>query len=85
MAMKDRFSPSLEDLESRLQRALQPIALSAEHLQRVRRRIRYPSQVRAAQRMFEWEFWFIIIGGVLTTFMLILTLARALFYLFGKK
>ncbi len=83
--MKDRFSPSLEDLESRLQRALQPIALSAEHLQRVRRRIRYPSQVRAAQRMFEWEFWFIIVGGVLTTFMLILTLARALFYLFGKK
>lgn len=83
--MKDRFSPSLEDLESRLQRALQPIALSAEHLQRVRRRIRYPSQVRTAQRMFEWEFWFIIIGGVLTTFMLILTLARALFYLSGKK
>ncbi len=76
---------SLDELEHQLKRALHPIPLPAEELERVRRRIRYISPVRVARGMFEWEFWFIVIGGLVTAFMLILTLARALFYLFGRK
>ncbi len=76
---------SLEDVEHQLKRALRPIPLPAEELERVRRRIRYISPVRVARDVFEWEFWLIVIGGLVTAFMLILTLARALFYFFGRK
>lgn len=83
--MSQRLSFSMDDLEHQLKRALRPIPLPAEELERVRRRIRYMPSVRVARRMFEWEFWFIVIGGLVTAFMLILTLARALFYIFGRK
>ncbi len=83
--MRKPLSFSMDDLERQLKWALRPIPLPAEELERVRQRIRYTPSVRVARRMLEWEFWFIMVGGVVTAFILILTLARALFYLFGKK
>lgn len=82
--MHERISLPLDELEKRLHRVLRPITPPVEHLQRVRQRIRYSPQVAAARRLFEWEFWFIIIGGLVTAFVLLLTLARVLFF-FGKK
>lgn len=77
---------SLEALESRLRHTLRPVELPLEYFQRLRERVRYsPPQIVAARRMFEWEFWFIVIAGAFSTFVVILTLARALFYFFGRK
>ncbi len=83
--MSQQLSFNMDDLEHQLKRALRPIRLPAEELEHVRRRIRYMPSVRSTRRMVEWEFWFVVIGGLVTAFMLILTLARALFYLFGRK
>nr|BAL54365.1 hypothetical protein HGMM_F14G08C15 [uncultured Chloroflexota bacterium] len=75
----------LDDLEARLHRVLRPIPAPMERLERVRQRIRYSPPFVATHRLFEWEFWFIVIGSLVTLSILLLTLARALFYLLGKK
>lgn len=83
--MREQISLSLDELENRLHKVLRPITPPMEYLQRVRKRIRYSPSITTAHRLLEWEFWFIIIGGVVTGFMLLLTLTRALFYFFGRK
>jgi hypothetical protein len=38
-----------------------------------------------AERITSWKFFFVAVGGVMSAMLLILTVARALFHLVGRK
>ncbi len=75
----------LSDLEARLARTLRPVAPPADLVQRLRERITLPPPRLVAKRLASWKFFFAVVGGTLSGLALIITLARALFYLVGRR
>lgn len=88
--MARRTKPSLTDdmildLESRLSGTLKPIQPSSDIVQRLRERIRFPSPDEIQIRFSDWRRMFLVFGGVMSGLLIIITIARALFHLFGRK
>ena len=75
----------LTDLEARLAGILKPVAPPRGFVQRLRERIHMPEPRLIAERIASWRFFFVVIGGVMSAMLLILTVARALFHLVGRK
>lgn len=75
----------LEVLESHLAVTLQPVAPSRELTQRLKARIQMPARDEIFNRINDWRKWFFIFGGVLSGMMLLVTVARALYYLVGRR
>jgi hypothetical protein len=75
----------LEMLESHLAGTLQPVAPPKEVVQRVRLRIQMPDRHEIIMRLNDWRRLFFVFGGVLSGMMLLITLARALYYLVGRR
>lgn len=75
----------LLDLETRLARTLKPIQPSREVVQRLRERIRFPDREQIVSRLRDWKRMFLVFGGVMSGLLVIITLARAFFYLAGRK
>ncbi len=72
-------------LEARLAGALQPVRPPREVVHRLRGRIRLPKPRLIARRLSDWEFVLIVTGSVMSVAVVILTAARALFHLFGRR
>ncbi|MBI5961955.1 MAG: hypothetical protein HY863_00640 [Chloroflexi bacterium] len=75
----------LEVLESHLAVTLKPVAPPKEITQRLRERIRMPARDEIVLRLNDWRRLFLIFGGVLSGMMLLVTVARALYYLVGRR
>lgn len=75
----------LEVLESHLAVTLKPVAPSKEIAQRLRARIQMPARDEIVLRFRDWQRLFVVFGGVLSGMMLLLTVARALYYLIGRR
>lgn len=75
----------LTDLEARLAGILKPVAPPRGFVQRLRERIHMPEPRLIAERIASWRFFFVVIGGVMSAMLLIITVARALFHLVGRK
>ncbi len=75
----------LEILESHLAVTLMPVTPSKEITQRLRERIRMPARDEIVLRLNDWRRLFFIFGGVLSGMMLLVTVARALYYLAGRR
>ena len=73
------------NLEARLAGTLKPVQPSSDMVQRLRERIRFPAREEIALRLGEWKKMFLIFGGVMSGLLLIITLARAFFYLVGRR
>ena len=73
------------DLEAHLAGTLKPVAPPMDFVQRLRARIHMPEPRLIAERIASWRFFFVVIGGVMSAMLLILTVARALFHLVGRK
>lgn len=73
------------DLEARLAGTLKPIQPSSDIVQRLRERIRFPVREEIALRLGDWRRMFLVFGGVMSGLLLIITLARALFHLVGRR
>ena len=73
------------DLESRLAGTLKPIQPSSDIIQRLHERIHFPSAEEIQMRLKDWKRMFIVLGGVMSGLLLVITIARALFYLFGRR
>jgi len=73
------------DLESRLAGTLKPIQPSSDIIQRLRERIHFPSPEEIQMRLKDWKRMFVMLGGVISGMLLIITIARALFHLFGRR
>jgi hypothetical protein len=73
------------DLEAHLAGTLKPVAPPRGFAQRLRARIHIPEPRLIAERITSWRFFFVTIGGVMSAMVLIITVARALFHLVGRK
>lgn len=75
----------IQQLEARLAGTLKPIQPSSDLVQRLRDRIRLPAREQIALRLGDWKKMFLVWGGVMSGMLLIITLARALFYMSRKS
>ena len=73
------------NLEARLAGTLKPIQPSSELVQRLRERIRMPAREEIVSRLSDWKKMFLVFGGVMSSLLLIITLARAFFYFMGRR
>jgi hypothetical protein len=75
----------LLDLEARLAGTLKPIQPSRDVVQRLRQRIRFPAREAIVSQLGDWKKMFLVLGGVMSGLLLVITLARAFFYLVGRR
>ncbi|GAB4448181.1 MAG: hypothetical protein OHK0041_08440 [Anaerolineales bacterium] len=54
-------------------------------VQRLREQIRFPAREEIALRLSDWKKMFLVLGGVMSGMVLVITLARAFFYLMSRK
>lgn len=73
------------ELESRLSGTLKPIQPSSDIVQRLRERISFPSPEEIQRRLGDWRRMFLIFGGVMSGLLVVITIARAFFHLFGRR
>jgi hypothetical protein len=74
----------LLNLEERLAGTLKPIRPSKDVVQRLRERIRFPAAEAVASRLQDWQRMFLVFGGVMSSMLVIITIARA-FYFFVRS
>jgi len=72
-------------LEAHLAGTLKPVTPPNEVVQRLRERIRFPQPDEIVSRLRDWERMFFVFGGVMSGMLVLITVARALYYLVGRK
>jgi uncharacterized membrane protein YedE/YeeE len=83
---KNEFAPEpLDALESRLAGTLKPVAPSKAFVQRLRERIQMPSREQIASRLRDWQTLVLVFGGVISGALVMITVARAFYHLFGRR
>jgi hypothetical protein len=75
----------LTDLEAQLAGTLKPIRPPRDIIRRLRARIRFPDRAEIALRFGDWRRLFFVFSGVMSGMLLLITLARAFYYLAGRK
>lgn len=75
----------IQFLETHLAGTLKPVAPPRDIIQRVRDRIHMPNRSEIALRLTDWRRLFIVFGGVISGMLLLITVARAFYYLTGRK
>lgn len=70
--------------EARLEAALHPVQPSRGFVQIIRKRIQFKPPVEVARRLSDQPSLLLILGGVLSVSLLIITAARAIFYLTNR-
>jgi hypothetical protein len=77
--------PELDELEAHLAGTLKPVAPPRKFIRGLRGRIHLPPREEIVSRLRDWNRWFFVLGGVMSGVLMILTAARALFHLFGRR
>jgi hypothetical protein len=72
-------------LEAQLAGTLKPVKPPVDVVQRLHERIRFPQSEEIVSRLRDWERMFFVLGGVMSGMMVLITVARALYYLVGRK
>ncbi|MFH1185960.1 MAG: hypothetical protein V1755_13115 [Chloroflexota bacterium] len=75
----------LDAIEKQLAGTLRPVAASRDLIQRLRERIRIPDRRELAERLRDWQTLLLVLGGVLSGAVMVLTVARALFHMVGRR
>jgi hypothetical protein len=76
----------LNELEAHLAGTLRPVRPPNDVVQRLRQRIHFPQPREiASQLRTEWTRLWLVFGGVMSGFLVIITVARAFFYLVGRR
>ena len=82
----DKSSPeNLESLEAHLAGTLRPVAPPKDIVQRLRDRVRLPERAVIVSRLRDWNRLFLVFGSVMSGMVMIITIARALYYMFGRR
>ena len=76
---------TLTDLETHLAGTLKRVAPPRGFSQRLRERVRMPESRLIAERIASWRFFFVAVGGAMSGMLIVLTVARALFHIFGRR
>lgn len=77
--------PELDAIEAHLAGTLKPVAPSKAFVQRLRERIQMPSREQIASRLRDWQTLMLVFGGVISGALVIMTIARAFYHLFGRR
>ena len=72
-------------LEAHLAGTLRPVIPPMDVVQRLRERIRFPQSEEIALRLRDWQQMFFVLGGVMSGMLVLITIARALYYLVGRR
>ncbi|MGZ9234657.1 MAG: hypothetical protein ACXW4E_03960 [Anaerolineales bacterium] len=72
-------------LEAHLAGTLRPVIPPIDVVQRLRERIRFPQSEQIALRLRDWQQMFFVFGGVMSGMLVLITIARALYYLVGRR
>lgn len=75
----------LEYLETYLAGTLMPVAPPRDLLQRLRDHIRLPEGAEIVSRLRDWKRLFLVFGSVMSGMVVVITVARALYYLFWRR
>ena len=75
----------LDALEAHLAGTLRRVRPSKDLILRLRGRLRMPQREEIVIRLRDWRSLFLAFGGVMSALLLLITVARALFHLFGRK
>jgi len=75
----------IQFLEAHLAGTLKPLAPPKEIVQRLHRRIQLPNREKITAGLSDWYKLFLVFGSVLSSMLLIITLARAFYYLSGRR
>ena len=75
----------IQFLEAHLAGTLKPVAPPKEIVQRLKLRAQMPSREEITLRLTDWRRLFIVFGGVISGMLLFITLARAFYYLIGRR
>lgn len=68
-------------LEEHLAGILKPVTPPMEVVNRLRERIHFPEPRMIVLRLRDWQRMFLVFGGVLSGMLVLITVARAIFYL----
>ena len=71
----------LSALEAHLAGTLKPVTPPMEIVQRLRDRIHFPERQVIVLRLRDWQRMFLVFGGVMSGMLVLITVARAFFYL----
>ena len=72
-------------LEAHLAGTLKPVKPPKKTIQRVNMRMRMPNREEIAMRLTDWRRLFLVFGGVISGMLLLITVARAMYYLSGRR
>ena len=82
---KRQDTPSLENLEAHLAGTLRPVSPPKDLVHQLRDRLRFPEREVIVSRLRDWNRLFMVFGSVMSGMVLLITIARALYYLFGRR
>ncbi len=75
----------IDAIEGRLAGTLRRVKPRREFVQRLRAHIHLPERNEIVLRLQDWERLAVVFGGVLSGAVVILTIARAMYHLFGRR
>jgi hypothetical protein len=75
----------IQFLEAHLAGTLKPVRPPKEIVQRVNRRIYLPNREKSTVHLPDWSRLFLVFGSVISGMLLFITLARAFYYLAGRR
>lgn len=71
----------LESLEAHLAGTLRPVSPPKDIVQRLRERVRLPKREVIVSRLRDWKRLFLVFGSVMSGMLIVITIARALYYM----
>jgi hypothetical protein len=75
----------IQFLEAHLAGTLKPVAPPRKIIQRLNMRMRMPNREEINLRFSDWRRLVVVFGGVISGMLLLITVARALYYLAGRR
>jgi len=75
----------LSDLEAHLAGTLKRVAPRGDFVRRLRGTIHLPPRDEIATRLHDWQRLFLVFSGVVSGMLLLITVARAMYHLFGRR
>ena len=79
------YEPQLDELEAHLAGTLKRVVPRRDFVKRLRGTIHFPPREEIASRLHDWQRLFVIFGSVVSGMLIIITIARALYHLFGRR
>lgn len=76
----------IDALEAHLAGTLKPVTPPTDVLQRLRERVSsLPAQEIVSRLRGDWQRMFVVLGGVMSGMLVMITVARALYYFVGRR